>query len=146
MVNIVAVTKIEIGASAADHEDLTNVKRVIPDRQPRRHIPQTVMGTVNPASWNRPHKWVTFDIHCLGEVYEALYHNGSGNVAYDSYTGDNPEIPYLKFFLKDDTGAEWTVTATGGIIDAVIDGISDGEDMLTVILVSAKERTPLTKT
>jgi len=79
-------------------------------------------------------------------VYEAIYHNGSGNVAYDSYTADNPEIPYFKFFLKDENGAEWTVSLTGAIIDAVLDGISDGEDMLTVIMVSAKSRTPLTKT
>jgi hypothetical protein len=146
MVRIVSVTKIELGASGSDKETLTNIKRVIPDRYPRRHTGQTVMNTVNPVSWLKPHKYPLFDIHCLGEVYEAIYHNGSGNVAYDSYTADNPEIPYFKFFLKDENGAEWTVSLTGAIIDAVLDGISDGEDMLTVILVSAKSRTPLTKT
>jgi hypothetical protein len=145
MTVIKEVVSVELGAAENDCEILDTVKRVVYGKVPTRHSPQTVMGTVNPTGWNKPHKYIIIEIHCLGEVYEAIYHNGSGNVAYDSFTTDNPALPFCRFNLKDENGAAWTVELTGAIVDGVQESVNDGEDMLSVIYVSAKSMTPLTK-
>lgn len=147
MTVIKEVVSVVLGAAAgATSETLTNVKRVVFGKVPTRHNPQTVMGTVNPTGWNKPHKYVIFEIHCLGDVYHAIYHNGSGNVAYDSLSADNPTLPYCVFNLKDENGTAWTVTLTGAIVDGVQEQVNDGEDLLTIIYISAKSMTPLIKT
>lgn len=145
-VRIVKVTKIELGAATgATSETLSNVKRVVWGKVPTRHTPLTVMATVVPVGWNRPHKYVILEFHCLGEIYHAVYHNGTGNVAYDSFTADNPALPYCKIFLADENSAEWTVTLTGAIIDGVNEGMNDGEDMVSIIYVSAYSMGPMVK-
>lgn len=145
MVVIKEVTKVELGASSNDKETLQNVKRVVYGKVPTRHTPQTVMGTVNPIGWNKPHKYCIFELHCLGDIYDAIYKNGGEEVAYDSFTGDNPSLPFCKFFLKDENGSIWTTTLTGAIVDGVQEGVNDGEDMISIIYISAKSMTPLTQ-
>lgn len=144
-VAIVEVTKIELGASASDGETLSKIKRVVITKIPQRHQPRTAMGTVNPIGWQKPHKHVTFEIHTQSDVYSAIYHNGSGNVAYDSFTADNPALPYCKFTLKDAAGTSWTCSLTGAIVDGVAHNINDGEDILTVVYISAYSMGALTK-
>jgi hypothetical protein len=143
-VKIKKVTKIELGASSVDKETLENIVGV--DYRPIHpdHTPQTVMSTVNPTGWNKPHKWLKFTIQCLGNVYHPIFHNGSGNVAYYSYTTDNPALPYLEFFLEDENGGVWTVTVTGAIVNRVYDALADDRTPLTIIEILAYSMTPLT--
>jgi hypothetical protein len=129
----------KIGEASNNKEDITNLKRVVWERMPRRHTPQTVMNTVTPVGWNRPHKYVIGELHCLSEAYHAFYHNGSGNKAYIVEDGENAEIPYFVVELKDVNGATWTATFTGVIPDQPVEGVSDGEDMLMIYPFSAKK-------
>lgn len=147
MPTLVHVTKIELGASSGSKETITEVKRVGIGAVPSRHQPRTTLNAVSPVGWRKPHKYLIFEFHCLNaaEVYEAIYHNGSGPVAYDVPDGDNPDLPYCKIFYTDNQGAGWTRTLTGAIIDGVDDAINDGEDLLAVIRVSAYQA-PLVKT
>lgn len=139
------VVKVELGASVVDKEILTNVKRILPTGYGDIN-PQTVMSSVPPVDWKRPHKYYNFDVHCLGTIYHAVYHNGAGHVAYDVPSGNNPALPYCKFFLQDENGHTWTVTLTGAIVDRTIDAVTDGEDYITVVRIKAKSHTPLTPT
>ncbi len=129
----------KIGASAGDCETVANLKRAVWQRMPARHTPQTVMNTVVPVGWNRPHKYVVGELHCLSEAYHAFYHNGSGNVAYIVEDGDNVEIPHFVLTMKDENGQTWTATFTGVIPDQPTEGVSDGEDMVIVYPFSAKK-------
>jgi len=149
LTRVMKVVKVELGNSAAagDHEDLTQVKRVWRSPVPQRHSPRTVLNTTSPVSWAHPHKHVIGFIDVEGEgdeVYHAVHHNGTSNVNYDDETGDNLDLPYLKVFLKDINGKEWTRTYTGAIIDGVEDGVNDGEELVMRIYFSAKSASPLT--
>jgi hypothetical protein len=146
MTRIVKVSKVELGAAAAEgsHEDLTNVKRIWRNPVPQRHPPSTVMNTTVPLAWNRPHKYVIGFIDVVGDCYHAVNHNGTTPVNYNDETGDNPDLPYLKAYLIDELGKEWTRTFTGAIIDGVDEGINDGEELVTRIYFSAKSSSPLT--
>ena len=92
-----------------------------------------------PVGWNRPHKYVVGELHCLSEAYHAFYHNGAGNVAYIVEDGDNVEIPYFVLTLKDANGQTWTATFADVIPDQPIEGVSDGEDVVSVYPFSAKK-------
>ena len=144
MTTLVHVTKIELGAAVGSHVDITKVKRVGIGAVPTRHQPRTTLNTVSPVGWKKPHKYLTFEFHCLSalEVNNAIYLQA---VAYDDPDGDNPSLPYCKIFYTDENGAEWTRTLTGAIVDGVDDSISDGEDLLSIIRVSAYTA-PLVKT
>ena len=133
------VVNVKLGAASDNCETLTNLKRVIWERMPRRHTPQTVMNTVTPVGWNRPHKYVVGELHCLSEAYHAFYHNGSGNLAYIVEDGDNIEIPYFVVTKKDEDGSTWTATFTGVIPDQPVEGVTDGEDQITIYPFSAKK-------
>lgn len=139
MVVIKPTVTAKIGESQSDCEIVTNVKRAIWERLPRRHRPQTVMNTVTPIGWHRPHKYVVGELHCLSEAYHAFYHNGSTNKAYIVEDGDNVEIPYFVVELKDENGQTWTAAFSGVIPDQPVEGVSDGEDMLIIYPFSAKK-------
>jgi hypothetical protein len=139
MVVIKGTATAKIGESSGDKETLSNLKRVVWERVPRRHTPQTVMNVTIPVGWNRPHKFVIGEVHCLSEAYHAFYHNGTTNKAYIIEDGENVEIPYFVVELKDVNGNTWTATFTGVIPDQPIEGVSDGEDMLIIYPFSAKK-------
>lgn len=139
MVVVKGSVTAKIGESSGDKETVSNTKRIIWERMPRRHTPQTVMNTVTPIGWNRPHKYVIGELHCLSEAYHAFYHNGTTNKAYIVEDGDNVEIPYFVLELKDQNGQTWTATFSGVIPDQPVEGVSDGEDMTIIYPFSAKK-------
>jgi len=139
MVVIKGSSTVKMGESDADFETIQNLKRIYWKRLPERHTPQTVMGTVNPIGWNRPHKYVVGFMDLLSEAYDALYHNGTGDKAYVVENGDNIEIPYFEAFTIDQSDHTWKDTFTGLIIDSIEEPTNDGEDKLIRVYFSAKK-------
>jgi len=139
MVVIKGTTTLKMGESGADYENISNLKRIFWKRLPERHTPQTVMNTVTPIGWNRPHKYVVGFIDLLSEAYHALYHNGTTNKVYVVEDGENVEVPYFVATTKDQNGNSWIDTFTGVIIDSVEEPINDGEDKVTRVYFSAKK-------
>lgn len=141
---IVRVEKIELGASSGDHEDLTNVVAVDPRPAHPDMQPLTTLNAVNPVGFSDPHKWVKFTVQCLGNVYHAVHHNGSGNVDYYPLTVNTPALPYLKFYLRDEANGAWTVTATGAKVNKEYTVLADDRTPLTIVEILATSMTPYT--
>jgi len=139
MVVIQGNVTAKLGASAGDKEDVTNAKRCVYRWQPSSYTPQTVMNTVNPIGFNRPHKFLIGELQVLSEAYHAFYHNGTGNVAYIKPDGDNVEIPYFVVTNKDANGDTWTYTFTGVVpVDEAFEA-EDGRDVILVYPFVAKK-------
>ena len=66
------ISEVAIGESAGDKEILANVKRILWEPIPREYAAQTVMNTVNPVGFRRPHKHIKGELHVLSEAYDAL--------------------------------------------------------------------------
>jgi len=142
MVRMIGKCTVKLGQSSGDKETLANVKRIIWEPIPREYRPQTVMNTVNPLGFHRPHKHLRGEIHVLSEAYEAFYHNGSTNKAYIIPNGDNVEIPYFVAEETDEDGNVWIYTFTG-VVPIDDPGIfADGEDVVHVYPFVAKYVTP----
>jgi len=137
MVVIEGKSILKIGESANDKETVSNLKRIYWKGLPERHDPQTVMNTVPPIGWHRPHKREVGFFDVLSEVYHALFHNGSTNKAYVVPNGDNIAAPYFVVETKDASNATWTDTFTGVIIDSKEYPVNDGEDVVTRVYFSA---------
>jgi hypothetical protein len=132
---------VKMGAASNNYETISNLKRVYWKRLPERHTPQTVMNTVNPVGWNKPHKYVVGFMDLLSEAYNAFYYNGSGHVAYVVEDGDNVEVPYFVVETKSDeaTPKTWIDTLTGVIIDSIEEPVIDGDDKVIRVYFSAKK-------
>jgi len=108
---------------------VTSIKRVIWDQTPTRHTPQTVLNTVNPIGWYRPHKWIIAEIHVLGEAHTAI-------AACHSFTADN-SVGSIVVTGVDQNGANHVATYSNAIIDGVTENVNDGEDLITIIRFSS---------
>ncbi len=141
MVVVKGTTIVKMGEAVGNCETISNLKRIYWKRMPERHTPQTVMNTINPIGWNKPHKYVVGFMDLLSEAYQAFYHNGSGNKAYVIEDGDNIEVPFFRAETKTDeaTPRTWTDEFTGVIIDSIEEPINDGEDKVMRVYFSAKK-------
>ena len=127
-----------LGASAADCEKLTNIKRVLFEWQGNVPEPELVLNVTVPLAFNRPHKWVQGEIHCLSECYHGFYHNGSGNVSYIVPSGSNVSIPFMQFSNQTTGSGVVKYTFFGAVPwnDGV--QINDGEEQIVVYPFSAQ--------
>jgi len=108
---------------------ITAIKRVVWEQQPQRHTPQTVLSTVNPTGFYKPHKWITGEIHVLGEAHTAI-------AACHSFTADNSTGSIVVTGV-DQNGANHIATYSNAIIDGVVESVVDGEDLITIIRFSS---------
>jgi hypothetical protein len=108
---------------------IASIKRVVWDQQPTRHTPQTVLNTVNPVGWHRPHKWIIGEIHVLGEAHVAI-------AACHSFTADNA-TGTITVTGVDENGANHIATYSNAIVDGVTESIIDGDDLITIIRFSS---------
>lgn len=115
MVVYAGIITVEIGASAEDKEDVTNIESVVYREVPQPNIkPITVMNSVPPVGWHTGHRWVEGEIHVKSEAYEAIHNNGSGPVDYLPTTRTAPiACPHLLIKLLTTAGAGWTATILG---------------------------------
>ena len=108
---------------------VTAIKRVVWEQQPARHTPQTVLSTVNPTGFYKPHKWITGEIHVLGEAHVAI-------AACHSFTADNA-VGTITVTGVDQNGANHVATFSNCIVDGVVESVVDGEDLITIIRFSS---------
>ncbi len=131
------VTKLEIGVSAGDHGDVTNL---VYARWNRIHevTPSTVSSSKTPDHWNQGHSWVAFEIGIRG--YNTLFTtqsvDGSGNKAYDE---DGDSYPCGYFVLSYETApasgssAVKTTSFDHAIIATMDIDLHDTNDPVTVV-------------
>jgi hypothetical protein len=103
---------------------VTNVKRIVYKWTPDTYEPQTVMGTVLPVGFKRPHKWVLGEVHVLSEakaVMDTYVKNDAANVAVTMVATQT-----------DNAGIVWTYTFTGCVFLNEQMTVADDEDVITV--------------
>jgi hypothetical protein len=144
MVIIAPKATVELGESSSDKETLSNCKEVVWEEMPAttQAQPQTVMNTVPPLDFHRPHKWVRGEIHSQADMYHAFHHNGTGNKQYIVPGGENVEIPYAVVSSIDKVGKTWKWTFTGFLPWSEPVQFRDGEDVIWVVPFVAKYATP----
>jgi hypothetical protein len=131
------VTKLEIGVSAGDHSDITNLAYA---RWNRVHeiTPGTVSGTKVPNHWNQGHSWMVFEIGVRGynTALTTAHIDVSDNVAYDE-DGDSFIIDYFVFSYETATQSGSptvkTTTFVGAIIATQELDLHDTNDPITIV-------------
>ena len=118
------ITKLEIGASAESHTDVTNVKFMGWDRI-HNITPRLLPSSKIPVGWLQGHSWLKGEIRIVSEMTSAL----SG---YYSETADSTIIPYVMATYVKQDGTTATCTFTGFIVFNVKKSLEEGSESVYV--------------